>query len=390
MFIAQNFETGLQSVEPCPAFRDTCMNLCVTCLHVDDRSVGHCPSCGESAFAKATKNGDLVAVPAEAGMPCQSCFETERELKLRLLPTGGGHVLHGSHLGGSRLLLRLVSSQALREEHGLHVDSWVVGSLRLLFRNPYAIVVNLWALARPPFGAGEFGAMNANEIKATAARDQERDQRLADVYMRMPGWMESLTDRDIDRILANVKYYEVLGVTDAASHREVKVAWRELVKTHHPDRAGPEGHERLVEINDAWKVLGDERLRHAYDHREELLSFLQDADAVASEFDDGDDENNFVMTVGCVECRLGFATFDDAADHVDAVHPDTDYQDVLVSLEEENDDASEADSASDDSPRWRCRACPEVFGDYSVALDHADRAHPERTTIDPSSAVEAI
>jgi hypothetical protein len=391
MSTAQSFESRRQSLNrDCPTVRDACMNLCVTCLHVDDRSVGHCPSCGESAFAAATKNGDLVTVPAEAGMPCQSCFETERELKLRYYRRVAGMFFMDRIWGEAGYFCGSCRRKHFAKNMAFTLTLGWWGVFALLFRNPYAIVVNLWALARPPFGAGEFGAMNANEIKATAARDQERDQRLADVYMRMPGWMESLTDSDIDRILANVNYYEVLGVTASASHREVKVAWRELVKMHHPDRAGREGHEQLVEINDAWKVLGDERLRHAYDNREELLTFLQDADAVASEFDDGDDQNDFVMTVGCVECRLGFATFDDAADHVDAVHPHTDYQAVLVSLEEADDDASEAGSSASDSPRWRCRACPEVFGDYSVALDHADRAHPERTTIDPSSAVEAI
>jgi hypothetical protein len=59
------------------------MLVCTACLHVDDRAIEHCPTCGESAFAKATKNGELVSVPAEAGMPCQSCYATERELKFR-------------------------------------------------------------------------------------------------------------------------------------------------------------------------------------------------------------------------------------------------------------------------------------------------------------------
>ncbi len=373
------------------------MILCTNCLHVDDRRVAHCPACGETAFAAVTKNGDLVSVPAEAGMPCQSCLRTERELRLRyyrrvlgLLVMDQTWAEAGYFCGSCR-----------RRHFGKNMAFTLVlgwwGIFAMFFRNPYAVVVNLWALFRPPFGAGTWGAMNANEIRAAAAKDREREQRLADVYMRMPGWMETLTEDDVDQVLANVDFYGVLGVDRAASHRELKGAWRELVKTHHPDRAGEAGNERIIEINRAWHVLGDERLRHAYDHRDELLAFLQDAEAVASEFDEEDGADDFVMVVGCMECRIGFESFDDAADHVDAVHPHTDYQDILVSLvDDEHDPATDANETaerfeSDDAPsQWRCKACSTTFRDYEAAVDHADRAHPDRTSIDPRSAVEAI
>jgi hypothetical protein len=32
----------------------------------------------------------------------------------------------------------------------------------------------------------------------------------------------------------------------------------------------------------------------------------------------------------------------------------------------------------------------EAFADYGAALDHADRAHPDRVTVDPRTAVEAM
>jgi hypothetical protein len=370
------------------------MILCTSCLHVDDRRIAHCPACGETAFAGVTKNGDLVSVPAAMGMPCQSCLRTERELRLRYYRRVLGLLImdqvwaEAGYFCGSCRRRHFGKNMAFT----LVLGWW--GVLAMLFRNPYAIVVNLWALLRPPFGAGMLGAMNANEIRAAAAKDHERELRLADVYMRMPGWMETLSEDDIDCVLANVDYYEVLGASHTASHREIKAAWRELVKTHHPDHVGDAGNARIVSINGAWHVLGDERRRHAYDHRDELLAFLQDAEAVASEFDEADGDDDLVMVVGCTECRIGFESFDDAADHVDAVHPHTDYQDILVSLVEDEDDAA-ADSegaAERDyaSVQWRCKACPATFADYDAALDHADRAHPDRTSIDPRSAVEAI
>jgi hypothetical protein len=259
------------------------------------------------------------------------------------------------------------------------------GVIAALLRNPYAIFVNTWALFAPPFGAGDFGAINVDDIRASAARDEERDQRLADVYMQMPGWMETLTDDDVEKILANVDYYDTLGVATSATHGEIKRAWRTQAKGHHPDHAGSSGHERMIEISDAWKVLGDERLRHAYDHRAELLAFLQDAEA-ASAFEPDDADDGATLIVGCTECRLGFESFDEAADHVDAVHPHTDYEDILVSLTDDEPDAPTPSS----EPQWRCRACQANFADYDVALDHADRAHPDRLSIDPRSAVEAV
>lgn len=369
------------------------MRLCTSCLHVDDRTIDHCPSCGDTAFARVTKDGALISIPAEAGMPCQSCLETERELKLR----------YYRRILGLLVMDRIWAEAGYfcgpcrRKHFGKNMAFTLVlgwwGLIAAFFRNPYAIFVNLWALFRPPFGPGELGAMNANEIRATAAREQHREERLADVYMRMPGWMETLTENDVSRILANVDYYAVLSVERSASHREIKGAWREQVKHHHPDRVGASGHEPIVAINDAWTVLGDERLRHAYDHREQLLAFLQDAEAVASEFDEQDSSEDIAMVVGCVECRLGFESFDDAADHVDAAHPDTDYQDILVSLADDEERATDAQPGPDPAPnsrRWRCKACPETFTDYDLALDHADHAHPDRVTVNPRSAVEAL
>jgi hypothetical protein len=365
------------------------MVLCTTCLHVDDRTIEHCPRCGDSAFAAVTKNGDLVSVPAEAGMPCQSCLETERDLKLRYYRRVLGLLIMDRIWAEAGYFCSACRRKHLAENMAFTLVLGWWGLIAAIVRNPYAIFVNLWALVRPPFGAAELGAMNAHEIRAAAAREEQREQRLSDVYMRMPGWMETLTEEEITRVLSNMDYYALLGVGRSASHREIKAAWREQVKVHHPDRAGATGHERIVAINDAWSVLSDERLRYAYDHRDELLSFLQEADAVASEFDVHDANEDGVMVVGCIECRLGFESFDDAADHVDAVHPHADYREILVSLLDDDEAEAEPDLAPSPTS-WRCKVCPETFTDYELAVQHADQAHPDRVTVDPRAAVEAV
>lgn len=69
--------------------------------------------------------------------------------------------------------------------------------------------------------------------------------------------------------------YKVLQVDPEADPEVIQAAYRRLAQKFHPDRAGaagtPEAQEaarRMVAINAAWEVLGDERRRAAYDrHR---------------------------------------------------------------------------------------------------------------------------
>jgi hypothetical protein len=47
----------------------------------------------------------------------------------------------------------------------------------------------------------------------------------------------------------------VLGVGPSASHREVRSAYRRLVRAHHPDIAGPSGTRRAARVIEAYGVL---------------------------------------------------------------------------------------------------------------------------------------
>ena len=57
--------------------------------------------------------------------------------------------------------------------------------------------------------------------------------------------------------------YQILGVKSNSSFKEIKYAYRELVKQHHPDAGGDE--ETILAINAAWEILGDQERREAYD-----------------------------------------------------------------------------------------------------------------------------
>lgn len=60
--------------------------------------------------------------------------------------------------------------------------------------------------------------------------------------------------------------YSVLGVTKTATNEEIKKAFRDLAKKHHPDINKNENSERTFkEINEAYQILADEEKRLSYD-----------------------------------------------------------------------------------------------------------------------------
>ena len=60
-------------------------------------------------------------------------------------------------------------------------------------------------------------------------------------------------------------YYAVLGVSRDASDVEIKRAFRELARRHHPDVGPADNGEAFREINEAYAVLSDAEARARYD-----------------------------------------------------------------------------------------------------------------------------
>jgi curved DNA-binding protein CbpA len=68
-------------------------------------------------------------------------------------------------------------------------------------------------------------------------------------------------------------YYKILRVSRLSKEDEIKRSFRRLVSKYHPDvNPDPNAHAILIEINEAYGVLGDQNLKWQYD---QILNYQQ-------------------------------------------------------------------------------------------------------------------
>jgi molecular chaperone DnaJ len=66
-------------------------------------------------------------------------------------------------------------------------------------------------------------------------------------------------------------YYLVLGLTNDSSESEIKNQYRKLAKQYHPDRNKDSSEEKMAQINKAYEILSDKKLKAEYDKFCKLL-----------------------------------------------------------------------------------------------------------------------
>ena len=66
-------------------------------------------------------------------------------------------------------------------------------------------------------------------------------------------------------------YYLVLELTNDSSELEIKSQYRKLAKRYHPDRNKDSSEEKMAQINKAYEILSDKKLKAEYDKFCKLL-----------------------------------------------------------------------------------------------------------------------
>jgi len=267
------------------------MRGCIYCGHTAKKNISECPQCHHDQFYQANRFGYITQVPAASGIPCQACEQPDRDLGFRVYRRAGGdadHVLPGYFCKSCR-----------RKKFW----SW---QLRTLFtgwfgpsgfeRNLGAIVGNAGAFFGPPVDMSNAGATTLETLNAQvkaqqqqAPASQEHGQAYADPaqatpdhgggYDRPPApmpaqpamdlsWFTNLSRDDQKLIAGGQDFYAVLGLERTAGHQQVRKAYREMAKQHHPDSGGSE--QMFKAVNEANYVLSDYQLRHAFDRIHEL------------------------------------------------------------------------------------------------------------------------
>jgi len=121
----------------------------------------------------------------------------------------------------------------------------------------------------------EYSPSEREQIRGKARRIIREERRYDDAqyekrYYKKSNRKEERQEQKEERQEQKEDYYKIFGISETASHKEIKTRWRELVKKYHPDtitqelrkelkeKEGKSPEEKFTEISRAWEVLQDE------------------------------------------------------------------------------------------------------------------------------------
>ncbi|XP_017295770.1 dnaJ homolog subfamily C member 24 [Kryptolebias marmoratus] len=108
--------------------------------------------------------------------------------------------------------------------------------------------------------------------------------------------------------------YAVLGASPTDSVQQLRHRYQQLALKYHPDRLGVElsseaesAVSKFVEVNSAWRVLGEQNTRRRYDTQRKEQELKQDkpVDSTVHLEDMTWDQDELIYTYGC-RCGGGF------------------------------------------------------------------------------------
>jgi DnaJ-class molecular chaperone len=133
-----------------------------------------------------------------------------------------------------------------------------------------------------------------------------------------------LTEEIINRDL-----YEDLGISRTASQQEIRKAYRNLAKIHHPDKNNNKETTKFTEIATANEILIDDSKRRAYDNARKRLEQIRNQKAKYASYS----EERFENTRNTRASTYGEQMFDfinDMFSQYDQPKDNTAYQYVYI------------------------------------------------------------
>lgn len=99
-------------------------------------------------------------------------------------------------------------------------------------------------------------------------------------------------------------YYEVLDVSQNATEEDIKKAYRELAKKHHPDK-NPEdktgSEEKFKAIQEAYETLSNAQKRAVYDHKRQQEKLKEEQErSLQAKRPEKSENNEFRIFAGIV------------------------------------------------------------------------------------------
>lgn len=238
--------------------------LCGSCASITERtrSTDKCPQCGSSV--RALLQHEYIVGFSPGSLPCPNCYRSDQEVVFR----GWSRVWALLFWAWEQRRAAYLCADCARQETAINLvftallGWWSIPSF--FFYAPRATYYNWRAAFRSPTSPGDWGAVHVGEFLHEERQEQQPPVPPSD-FDDSP--LRFLTAAEQELLLRVSALYELLQVSPAATRSEIKAAYRAQAKAYHPDVTGPDpaAVQMMVEINQAWEILGSEKLREAYD-----------------------------------------------------------------------------------------------------------------------------